>query len=126
MDIPVYNRLIAVGSDEKDATVTLAVAVNDETPVRVDMEYPVAVAALGGLQAAVAKLAESLPEDQREKSVILNAEDVMLSVTKQGLPLVVMTLKGGAPLVLHIDAGSLRSFAQEAMLLVQPPPGRAQ
>lgn len=126
MNIPIYNRLILVGSDEKDATVTVALAVSDETPIRVDMEYPIAVATLGALQAEVMKLASQLPEEEREKAVILNTEDVSLSLSNEGLPLVVITLKGGAPLGFHIDAASLRSFAQEAMLLVQAPLGRAQ
>lgn len=115
----VGTRLLDVGSDPSDNTITLVLQVGDDSAMRVDFILGLVGPLLAAIAAEAMKLNALLSEEVKS-STTLNAKAAWLSEDLEGNPMLVFELSSGSLLPLALKSGDFAGLAREMMLLASP------
>lgn len=120
---PIFNCILAAGSDPSDRSVTVVLGTDETNGIRVDVQLGLVGPLMAALAAEAAKLNAALSEEERSQSATLNAQAVWLSQDLEGSPMLVFELNGGTLLPMAMRSGDFAGLAAEMSLLAGKPAG---
>ena len=112
-DPPICDRLLEVGSDPSDRTISLLLGVGAGQALQLNIALPLVGALTAALATESRKLNEGLTEDERTDAVPINAKAAWLSQDDQGNPMLVFELHSGSLLPLSVQSGDFAGLAAE-------------
>lgn len=113
------SRVAETGHSLDDETVMIGLANDDNLGVRLHIPRHLVGDILTSLSAEAGQLEIKLPEDRRNLQSVLPVQDVEVTASDRGDPVVVFRLRTGSEVSFSLDSASLLSlFGQLSLLSV--------